>query len=190
MGWGDATGWMVAFAALVFVAYTVVDVGNQSAPPEPKPAVPAQRESTAVERTAGVVRVVDGDTIIVRTVAVKGGAATGPVQRVRYIGIDTPESVKPDSPTECFGKEAAEANRRLVQGMVVRLVSDKERFDRFGRALAYVYVKGRFVNGELVRNGYATTIEIEPNTSKADELNEFERVAKRTNKGLWAACDR
>lgn len=190
MGWGDATGWVVAFAVLVFVAYTVVDPGDERNPTAPKSSQPAERESAGVERAARVVRVVDGDTVIVRTVSVQGGEATGPERRVRYIGIDTPESVKPDAPTECFGKEAAEANRRLVQGKVVRLVSDKERFDRFGRALAYVYVKGKFVNGDLVRNGYATTIEIEPNTSKADELNDLERVAKRTNAGLWGACER
>lgn len=180
MEWRDATGWLVAFAVLVVVAYTVVDSGGE---PNTDATGTAQQGTSGGERSARVVRVVDGDTIIVR-------AAGGRTERVRYIGIDTPESVKPDTPPECFGKQATEANRRLVDGEEVRLVPDREPFDRFDRALAYVYVDDTFVNGDLVENGYATTLEIEPNTSRADELNSLERVAKRTNKGLWAACDR
>ena len=77
---------------------------------------------------ARVVRVVDGDTVVVRT----GGRD----ERVRYIGVDTPESVKPGTPVQCFAKAASAANKRLVEGREVRLVLDAETRDRYGRRLA------------------------------------------------------
>jgi micrococcal nuclease len=126
---------------------------------------------------------VDGDTILVR-------GANGRNERVRYIGVDTPESVKPNSPVECYGHEASDFNKQLVQGRRVRLVPDQEAEDKYGRSLAFVYVGDTFVNAELVKNGYARTLEIAPNTSKAGYLAGLERVAIRTNKGLWRACDR
>src|ERR1044071_8328926 len=97
---------------------------------------------------ARVVRVVDGDTVVVRT--------GGHDERVRYIGVDTPESVKPGTPVQCFAKAASAANRRLVDGRRVRLDYDAERRDRYGRLLAYVYRRedGEFVNAALVRDGY------------------------------------
>lgn len=189
MSWRNATGWLVAFAALVFLAYAAIDTGedapqsDRSTASQPEPTAPGQRA------TARVIRVVDGDTIIVRPVR-SAGDEPDAAFRVRYIGVDTPESVKPDSPVECFGKEAAAANKRLVDGRTVELVSDRERYDRFGRTLAFVYVNGKFVNAELIRDGFAETIEIPPNTSKASELAALERVAIRTKKGLWGACGR
>ena len=107
---------------------------------------------------------------------------------MRYIGIDTPESVVPGEPVECFGKEASAANERLVEGETVRLVFDAERRDHYGRLLAYVYVGGTFVNASLVEDGFATTLEIEPNTSRAGELGRLEAAAGREGAGLWSAC--
>ena len=94
---------------------------------------------------ARVLRVVDGDTVRVRL-------ASGAEEPVRYIGVDTPESVTPDRPVECFGARASELNRRLVAGERLRLVSDRERRDRYGRLLAYAYRErdGLFVNAELL----------------------------------------
>lgn len=129
---------------------------------------------------AEVLRVVDGDTIEVDL--------DGAVEDVRYIGIDTPESVKPGAPVECFGKEAAELNAELVDGRTVRLVFDAERRDRFGRLLAYVFVGGELVNAELVERGYATTLTIPPNTARADEFADLEREASRDDRGLWGEC--
>lgn len=190
MGRVDATGWVVAFAVLVFVAYSFVDPDNETEPPSAPSSSQTVRPAEGVSRNARVLRVVDGDTIIVRSVSEAGGEAVGKPRRVRYIGVDTPESVKPKTPVECYGKEAAAANRELVDGEYIELISDKERFDRFGRALAYVYVGKKFVNAELIKNGFAETLEVPPNTAKANEFAELERVAKRTNKGLWQACDR
>lgn len=141
------------------------------------------------ERRAVVLRVADGDTVLVRILAA-GGRPTRRTERVRYIGVDTPESVKPNAPVECFGKRASEFNRRLVDGRRVRLVPDREPLDRYGRTLAYVYVGETFVNAELVRRGYARTLTIPPNTAKARYLAHLERVAKRTKAGLWGACGR
>jgi micrococcal nuclease len=128
---------------------------------------------------ATVQRVVDGDTVVLR-----GG------ERVRYIGVDTPESVKPGSPVECFGKAAGRANARLVEGERVRLTFDAERRDRYGRTLAYVHrvSDGLFVNAELVRRGYASPMTIPPNVAHAREFRRLARAARRAGRGLWAAC--
>jgi micrococcal nuclease len=135
------------------------------------------------ERDAGrarVLRVVDGDTILVRL--------DGRRERVRYIGIDTPESVAPGQPVECYGPASAAENRRLVAGRTVALATDAERRDRFGRLLAYVRVDGRLVNAELVRRGFATTLEVPPNLRHAARLRALEREARRAGRGLWGAC--
>ena len=127
-----------------------------------------------------MVRVVDGDTIV--------ASVDGEDEYVRYIGVDTPETVKPDTPVQCFGPNASNENHRLVEDRTVRLVFDREARDDYGRLLAYVYAGGRFVNAELVRGGYARTLEISPNTSHAAELRRLASRAGRAGKGLWGAC--
>jgi micrococcal nuclease len=132
-----------------------------------------------------VVRVVDGDTIVV---ADDGGRE----DRVRYIGIDTQESVKPGAPVECFGKRASKENARLVAGRRVRLVADAEARDRYGRRLAYVYrsADGAFVNAALVRGGFATPLRIAPNVAHAARFAALALAAQRAGRGLWSACSR
>jgi micrococcal nuclease len=134
--------------------------------------------------TARVLRVVDGDTILV--------AVGGRQERVRYIGVDTPETVKPHTRVQCFGKRASAANHRLVDGREVRLVADAEARDRYGRLLAYVYRAddGLFVNEALVRGGYATTLAIAPNVRFADRFAALARQARDAGQGLWSACAR
>jgi micrococcal nuclease len=129
---------------------------------------------------ADVIDVIDGDTIEV--------SLDGEVEDVRYIGVDTPESVTPGEPVECFGRAASRENERLVGGETVRLVFDAERRDRYGRLLAYVHAGEVFVNGELVEGGFARTLEIEPNTSRAERLGRLEAEAGRRGQGLWSAC--
>lgn len=131
---------------------------------------------------AEVVRVVDGDTIRVRL--------DGRTERVRYIGVDTPESVKPGTPVQCYAKRASAANAALVAGRRVRLVTDAEQRDRYGRLLAYVYREpdGAFVNARLVRDGYARTMTIEPNVAHAGELARLAGAARRARRGLWGRC--
>ncbi len=132
--------------------------------------------------SARVVRVVDGDTIRVRI--------GGRTERVRYIGVDTPESVKPGTPVQCYAKRAAAANAALVAGRTVRLVGDAEHRDRYGRLLAYVYREpdGAFVNARLVRDGYARTLTIPPNVAHARDFARLARAARAGGRGLWRAC--
>jgi len=129
-----------------------------------------------------VVRVVDGDTIHVQV----GGTR----ETVRYIGVDTPESVKPGTPVECFAKRASAFNHRLVDGEEVRLVRDAEARDRYGRLLAYVYrVRDkRFVNAALVRRGYAVPLTIPPNVAHAEQFRKLASAARRAGRGLWSSC--
>ncbi len=129
-----------------------------------------------------MVRVVDGDTI---RVALASGE-----EAVRYIGVDTPESVKPGSPGECFAERASAYNERLVGGERVRLVRDVEARDRYGRLLAYVYRArdGLFVNAELVRRGYATVATFPPNVVHAAEFRRLASRARMSGRGLWSRC--
>jgi micrococcal nuclease len=160
----------IALIALLVAALVVVLVHGRGG-----------SESTSFG-SARVVRVVDGDTIRVRL--------DGRTERVRYIGVDTPESVKPGTPVQCFAKRAAAANAALVAGRSVRLVGDVEQRDRYGRLLAYVYREpdGAFVNAELVRDGYARTLTIAPNVAHARQFAELARAARRSGRGLWSAC--
>jgi micrococcal nuclease len=138
-------------------------------------------EPTETE-TVRVVRVVDGDTI---RVDLPSGE-----EAVRYIGIDTPESVKPGSPVECFAELASAFNERLVEDERVKLVRDVEERDRYGRLLAYVYRErdGLFVNAELVRGGYATVATFPPNVAHEDEFRRLARKARLSGRGLWGKC--
>jgi micrococcal nuclease len=129
---------------------------------------------------ARVLRVVDGDTVEV--------SIAGEEQDLRYIGIDTPETVKPGDPVQCFGPQASAFNHRLVEGRRVRLVFDAERRDVYGRLLAYVYLGRRLVNAELVRRGFARTLTIEPNDAHAALFARLQRRAGRDGLGLWSAC--
>jgi micrococcal nuclease len=134
------------------------------------------------DRLARVVRIVDGDTIVV--------ALAGRTDRVRYIGIDTPESVKPGSPVQCYAHRAAAQNARLVARERVRLVLDVEPRDRFGRLLAYVYRvrDGLFVNAALARGGFARTLTIPPNVRFAARFRALAADARRADRGLWSVC--
>jgi len=127
-----------------------------------------------------VTRVVDGDTVEVEL--------DGETEDVRYIGVDTPETVKPGEPVECFGPQASSFNHRLVEGKQVRLVFGAERRDDYGRLLAYVYLGDAFVNAILVRRGFAETLTIPPNDRYAERLKRLEIAASRAGRGLWGAC--
>ena len=127
-----------------------------------------------------VVRVVDGDTIEVRM--------DGATEDVRYIGVDTPETVAPDEPVGCFGHAASRFNSSEVDGARVRLVFDRERRDQYGRLLAYVWVDGELVNAKLVRGGYARTLTIAPNTEYAGLFARLEQRAADAGRGLWGSC--
>jgi len=122
-----------------------------------------------------VARVVDGDTI-----KLENG------QTVRYIGMDTPETVDPRRPVGCFGKEASAKNKELVSGKDVRLVKDVSDTDKYGRLLRYVYVGDVFVNEYLVREGYARASSYPPDVKYQELFRDAEREARENKRGWWA----
>lgn len=129
-----------------------------------------------------VTRVVDGDTIEL---------SSG--QKLRYIGIDTPETVDPRRPVGCFGKEASNENKKLVEGKEVILEKDVSDKDKFGRLLRYVYLplpEGNllFVNDYLVREGFAKVLTYPPDVKFNTQFLQAQTEARTQNRGLWAAC--
>ena len=130
-----------------------------------------------------VTHVVDGDTIEVRV--------GGHVEKVRLLGIDTPETKDPRKPVQCFGEEASAHTADLLPvGTEVRLVGDVEDRDRYDRVLAYVYRArdGLFVNLELARGGYADLLTYPPNVAHTAALQAAVSEARRDQRGLWQAC--
>jgi micrococcal nuclease len=133
---------------------------------------------------ATVVYVTDGDTVILR---IGNGK-----ESTRLIGIDTPETKKPNTPVECFGKRSSAAMASLLPiGTDVHIERDVEERDRYGRLLAYVFrsADGLFVNQEMVRTGMAVPLSIAPNVTYADRFAEAGVAARVHNVGLWSACD-
>jgi micrococcal nuclease len=132
---------------------------------------------------AVVLEVVDGDTIVVEV--------DGAEERVRLVGIDTPETKHPRKPVECFGPEASEFTASLLPpGTPVLIERDLVGRDDYGRLLGYVHVPAAdlFVNREIVRRGYARPMTIEPNSTYAAEFADDARAAERENLGIWAEC--
>jgi micrococcal nuclease len=147
--------------------------------PTPVPEPPAF-EPTGPTQQATVTRVVDGDTI---EVAIGGREFT-----VRYIGIDTPETVAPGRPVEWMGREASAANARLVEGRRVVLEKDVTETDRFGRLLRYVWVPGErwlLVNLELIARGFASVSTYPPDVKYVDLFLAAQAAARDAELGLW-----
>ena len=139
---------------------------------------------------AEVTRVVDGDTIEVRILERNDGpgagqAKIGGVFSVRLVGIDTPESVKPGTPVQCFAKEASGAAQAMLEGAEVTLVKDVEETDRYDRLLRYVYLGEEMVNARLVLNGYAKVYTYPPNVRHSKLFVMLQREARATDAGLW-----
>ena len=124
-----------------------------------------------------VVRIVDGDTIHVRIV--------DRIEKVRYIGVNTPETHHPTKGVERGGHAAASVNRDLVSGKRVRLELDAQERDRYGRLLAYVWVGDVMVNAELLRLGYAQVMTVPPNVRHQDLFLKLQRDAREAGRGLW-----
>lgn len=140
---------------------------------------------------AVVLRAVDGDTIEVDVTARvegpgAGEAAVGETYDVRLLGIDTPESVSPREPVECFGREAAAATAALLEEATVRLVKDVEERDGFDRLLRYVYVGAELANARLVANGYAHAYTYPPNVRWSELFVRLQREAREGHRGLWS----
>lgn len=166
---------MVRAVALAACLTTVAACGSGGTPSTP----PATGAATVVD-------IVDGDTIDVEV--------GGRTERVRLLGIDTPESVDPDRPVECFGPEASARTAQLLPiGAAITLERDAEGRDRFGRLLAHVFVAdapdgSTSVNEVLLSEGYAEVLVIEPNRAYADRYRAAEASARAAGAGLWGSC--
>jgi micrococcal nuclease len=165
----------------VLLAVLLGACGTASSRPPP---VNAEDPGVAVPAdafNATVMRVVDGDTLVARL--------AGRQVRVRLLGIDTPESVKPGTPVACFGHEASALTRALVQGRTVRAAYEVEHTDSYGRELWDVWLPdGRFLQGVIVASGGARSYPYQPNTVHADELHALMSRAHDERRGLWGTC--
>ena len=168
---GQGRGWIGSAVLLVLAAALLLRPWEELRAPggDPPPAA-----------SALVTRVIDGDTIEVRL----GGRR----EDVRLIGVDTPETVDPEAPVQCFGRAASRFTRRALDGRRVRLVFGAERRDAYSRLLAYVHLGGRFVNAELVHRGLGRSLVIAPNDRHAGRLKRLEIAASRAGRGLWGGC--
>jgi micrococcal nuclease len=130
--------------------------------------------------SARVERVVDGDTVIL---SARLGSS-------RIVGVDTPETVKPDTPVQCFGPQASDFSKRVLgDAGRVRYRVALEPVDSYGRSLVYLWLPdGRFFNAMLVRRGYARTLPFPPNTRYAPLFQRLAEAAARTGRGLWGRC--
>jgi micrococcal nuclease len=131
---------------------------------------------------ASVIRVIDGDTIVLRL--------QGAIETVRLIGVDTPETVHPTKPVECFGPEASAFTHSVLKPQTqVRVQRDVEARDRYQRLLVYLYLlDGTFFNQEMLRLGFARTMNIAPNTAFATNFASIETAARKNQIGLWLRC--
>jgi micrococcal nuclease len=126
---------------------------------------------------AQVAKVIDGDTIEL----IDG-------RKVRYIGVDTPETKHPTQGQECFGTQASQKNTELVAGKIIQLEKDVNETDRYGRLLRYVWLDDQLVNKQLVAEGYAFARSFPPDIKRQVELQQAEQQARLDNKGLWSSC--
>lgn len=142
----------------------------------PAPATPAAEAAVPDDAQEAVVRkVIDGDTFVIES-----------GEKVRLIGIDTPEKAGPYTQEEPFGKEASVFSKTLLEGQTVYLAKDTSDTDRYGRLLRYAYLKdGTFVNLCLVEEGLATAVEFPPDTAYAEIFASAEADASKKKKGLW-----
>ena len=129
--------------------------------------------------TYKVIKVVDGDTLVIDM--------DGKEERLRLLGVDTPESVHPDKDKNIeFGTLASEFTKLHLEGKTIGIEYDKEKRDRYDRLLAYVYVDGEMFNKTLLENGMAKVTIYQPNDKYEEEFLALEQEAKAANMGLWA----
>lgn len=176
---------VIAFLSIGFGINEFIHLYISSLPQSTTRKAEISKESTSssvvIETTSHidtVQRVIDGDTIELTS-----------GERVRYIGIDTPETVDPRKTVQCFGREAKEENVRLVDGKTIRLEKDTSEIDRYGRLLRYVYVGDVMVNDALVRNGFAYSSSFPPDIKYQDRFLLAQQEARENNRGLWSGCE-
>lgn len=162
-------------------------VNNTSAPQSQTDHSRTPQNITAL-RQGTVTRVVDGDTIEV--------ALNGKKETIRLIGVDTPETVKPNHPVEPYGKEASDFTKSRLGGKAVFIETDVQERDRYGRLLSYVWIeppaeetdqeiRKKMFNAMLLLDGYAQILTVPPNVKYVDYFTTYQKEAREVNKGLW-----
>ncbi len=168
---------------LTFIFLSLQQIKSDQIIPSSTPvAIIEPATSSTVREQAFIKRVIDGDTI-----ELTDG------RKLRYIGINAPESVDPRRPIACFGKEAYEYNKKLVEGKEVEIEKDVSDTDKYGRLLRYVYVgetgeEKIFINEKLVRDGYASVSTYPPDIKFQKLFLEAEKAAREAKRGLWDKC--
>lgn len=167
--------------AFVFITFFLIIIGSALLSFGLKQA-PSTREPIASPSGVLVTRVIDGDTI-----EIEGGA------KVRYLGVDTPETKDPRKPVQCFGKEAISKNKELVEGKRIVLEKDITDRDKYDRLLRFVFLDlgsgtKLFVNDFLIREGYGQVLTIPPDVKYSEQFLEAQREARGEKKGLWGRC--
>lgn len=134
-------------------------------------------ETNSVFETALVTRIIDGDTI-----ELENG------KKVRFIGINTPETKHPNKDIECYGEEASAKTSELLLNKSAILEKDISETDRYGRLLRYVYIDETMINEYLVKNGYALASSYPPDVKYQEKFKQAEAYARENNLGLWREC--
>lgn len=137
----------------------------------------AERPDLALLEAAVIERVVDGDTVVLED-----------GRRLRYIGIDAPETVHPNQEAGCYGAEASARNSELVEGREIFLEKDVGEVDRYGRLLRYVWLDEVMINELLVADGYAFSSSFPPDIGRQEELRQAQNQASQALRGLWSSC--
>lgn len=184
---------IISILFLLIVYFGINGTGNDQKN-IPQDIIPAAEGSAATtEETTGdtitlgenvqegflVLRVVDGDTIVIRINDVD--------EKVRLIGIDTPESVHPNSEKNIpYGKTASDFTKKRLEGKIVGIEMDAQERDQYGRLLAYVYLDGVMFNKTLLEEGHAKVTTYPPNVKYVEDFTQLQEIARKEGKGLWA----
>lgn len=171
---------IAAGALILIIGILIGGASDNSSSSVPQASSDTQEQSVSGNpdsKLHKVARVIDGDTI-----ELENG------ERVRYIGIDTPETVDPRKPVQCFGVEASKKNKELAEGKSVRLEKDITDRDKYNRLLRYVWVGDTFVNLELVKQGFAQSYSYPPDIKYQDQFVAAQKEARGAKAGLWSAC--
>lgn len=173
----------IAICAATALAFALASCASAPEPAAPTPAATIGSADAVLEGPYPVLRVVDGDTVKI--------LREGEDVSVRLIGLDTPETVAPDQPVECFGPEASGRTTELVDGASVWLERDAVSgdTDKYGRTLAYVWISpSAMLNEILVREGYAEEVTYAEGYRYQQRFRDAERAAQAEGAGLWSAC--
>lgn len=178
--------WMITMIAGIFgISWASVSALADRLPVDVE--IPSLRELASgilpkESQEVRVVRVIDGDTFV--------ASIDGERKKVRILSIDTPESVKRNTPVECYALKASHFTKQRLSGETVKLVFDVDRKDKYGRVLAYVELNGQDFGERLIKRGLAKTMTIAPNLSRSFTYAREEKRARRADRGLWGACER